>query len=137
MPMASQNKDKQYYELTREKPYGLFYMVLVGGTACSVLGFLIVSLVGTYEGLPLDSIILAFLAAVLLGFILGGLMTWLAVKYIGPVIDKFDSEKSAPPIETSVPESVQAIETPEETPDADKGQTVDFVFPEITPDQQS
>jgi hypothetical protein len=64
-------------------------------------------------------------------------MTWLAVKYIGPVIDKFDSEKSAPPIETSVPESVQAIETPEETPDADKGQTVDFVFPEITPDQQS
>ncbi len=135
--MADQNKDKQFYELTREKPYGLFYMILVGGTACSVLGFLIVSLVGIYEGLPLDSIILAFLAAVLLGFILGGLMTWLAVSYIGPIIDSFESEKITPSADPSVPEPSQTIETPEETLETDKGQSVDFVFPEITPDQQS
>jgi hypothetical protein len=131
------NKGKQFYELTREKPYGLFQMILVGGTACSVLAFLIVSLVSVYEGLPMDSIILAFLTSALLGFLLGGILTWLAIRYLGPILEKIEDEKTSTSVEiqASVPapplESSEPIETEE-----DKGQTVDFVFPEISPDQQ-
>jgi hypothetical protein len=135
--MPDHKNGKQFYELTREKPYGIFHMILVGGTACAVLAFLMVSLIGAYEGLPIDSIILAFLTAVLLGFLTGGVMTWLGIKYIGPILEKMDQEKidtlsenlilePAIPLDSSAP-----IESSEE-----KGQTVDFVFPEISPDQQ-
>ncbi len=136
--MADQNKGKQFYELTREKPYGLFHMILVGGTACAVLAFLIVSLVGTYEGLAMDSIILGFLAAVLLGFLVGGLLTWLAIQYISPIVERMDHEKEIPVPETTINESVGPLEGPSPSEESeDKGQSVDFVFPEISPDQQS
>jgi len=135
--MADHNKGKQFYELTREKSYGIFHMILVGGTACAVLFFLIVSLIGAYEGLPMDSIILAFLTAVLLGFMLGGSITWLAIKYIGPIVDKIDDEKSSAQPVVPSPELMVPIESVEQTElSDDKGQTVDFVFPEISPDQQ-
>ncbi len=135
--MVDNAKGKKYYELTREKPYGLFHMILVGGTACSVLAFLIVSLVGAYEGMPMDSIILAFLTAVLLGFLFGGSITWLAVHYLGPVIDKNEPNNGTNSAQVSVSEVESSEVSPEITePVEEKGQTIDFVFPEISPDQQ-
>lgn len=135
--MADHNKGKQFYELTRERPYGLFYMILVGGTACAVLAFLIVSLVGAYESLSMDSIILAFLIAVMLGFLLGGIMTWLVIRYLGPIVEKIDNEKTSTLPETPVSEPVTLMESSEPIEqEEEKGQTVDFVFPEISPDQQ-
>lgn len=135
--MADHNKGKQFYELTREKPNGLFYMILVGGTACAVLAFLIVSLVGAYESLSMDSIILAFLIAVMLGFLLGGIMTWLVIRYLGPIVEKIDNERTSTLPETPVSEPVTLMESSEPIEqEEEKGQTVDFVFPEISPDQQ-
>lgn len=135
--MADNNKGKQFYELTREKPYGLFQMILVGGTACAVLAFLIVSLVGIYEGLSMDSIILAFLTSALLGFLVGGMLTWLAIRYLGPLVEKMDEEKKSTPTETQVLEPEPPSESSEQiVPEEEKGQSVDFVFPEISPDQQ-
>ena len=69
--MAKREKDRLYYEITRDKPFGTFQMLLVGGSAGSVVGFLITSLVGACAGMEMDALVLAFLVASFLGFLLG------------------------------------------------------------------
>lgn len=69
--MARREKNRLYYEITKEKPFGSFQMLLVGGSAGSVTGFLIASLVGAYEGMEMDVLVLVFLVSSFLGFLLG------------------------------------------------------------------
>jgi hypothetical protein len=137
--MAKKDKDRLYYEITKEKAYGSFQMLMVGGASGSVLGFLIISLVGAYEGMEMDSLVLAFLVASLLGFFFGLILMWLAMTYLEKLIPASAllgglPTEAAPeepvsfseaPVETSVPEGEEA-----------KGKSVDFVFPELTPDNQ-
>jgi hypothetical protein len=138
--MAKKDKDRLYYEITKERAFGSFQMLMVGGSAGSVLGFLIASLVGAYEGMEMDSLVLAFLVASLLGFFFGLLIMWLAITYL----DKFVSSAAligglpepapmvddAQPMPEAIPES--AVAENEEG----KGKSVDFVFPELSPDKQ-
>jgi len=139
--MAKREKDRLYYEVTKEKPFGTFQIVMVGGTAGSILGFLIVSLVGAYEGIEMDSLILAFLLSSLLGFFFGGLLSWIFVQ----LFDKWVPVSSllgvgetlmASEVET-VPVPSPEVETSQVIEDEDaKGKSVDFVFPELSPDKQ-
>ena len=137
--MAKKDKDRLYYEITREKAYGSFQMLMVGGSAGSVLGFLIASLVGAYEGMEMDGLVLVFLVASLLGFFFGLLMMWLAITYLEKLIPSSLIIGGLPSQVTSVENSVvgepQAL-SPVESEEG-KGKSVDFVFPELTPDNQS
>jgi hypothetical protein len=141
--MAKQEKDRLYYEITKEKPYGSFQMLLVGGSAGSVLGFLIASLVGAYEGMLMDSLVFAFFMASFLGFFFGALVTWLALRYLEKFIPISTLlGRTAPPFQPTVPPlPVEIIAPPvAESPvvenEETKGKSVDFVFPELSPDKQ-
>lgn len=136
--MAKRSKDKLYYEVTKEKPYGPFQMLMVGGSAGSVFGFLIASLVGAYEGMEVDGLVLSFLVASLLGFFFGFLLTWLFLHYF---------EGNLPiSLVTGAPVEKLKENTDELTPESEgspvvegdeaKGKSVDFVFPELSPDKQ-
>lgn len=138
--MARQEKDRIYYEITKEKPFGQFQLLLVGGSAGSVVGFLIASLVGAYEGIEMDSLVLAFLVASLLGFFLGTGLMWSFLHYFG----KFTNELSLTPteaereqaVEAETPSEEAALESPVVEAEDSKGQSVDFTFPEFTPEKQ-
>jgi hypothetical protein len=137
--MAKREKDRLYYEITKEKPFGSFQMLLVGGSAGSVTGFLIASLVGAYEGMEMDVLVLAFLIASFLGFFFGAILMWLCLRYFGKLIADIplagESSSPAPSEETS--ESfVSSEEHPVVENEADKGKSVDFVFPGLSPDKQ-
>jgi len=136
--MAKQGNDRLFYEITREKPYGNFQMMMVGGSAGSVLGFLIISLVGAYEGMEMDSLVLAFLIASFLGFFFGLVIMWLMITYLEKIIPVSSlvpglGSASAPAETPATPtDEVPAIVENEEA----KGKSVDFVFPELSPDNQ-
>jgi hypothetical protein len=140
--MAKREKDRLYYEITKEKPYGSFQMLLVGGSAGSVLGFLIASLVGAYEGMVMDSLVFAFFMASFLGFFFGALVTWLALRYLEkfiPISTLLGRTAPSQPTMPSVSAEVDvpsAAESPVVENEEAKGKSVDFVFPELSPDKQ-
>jgi hypothetical protein len=135
--MADRARDKQFYEITKEKPSGRYQILMVGGSAGSVLAFLVISLVGAYTGMALDSLVLSFLAASFLGFFLGGLLTWLSFSYFGKISKEFEKESDEKTMVEPEPIVEENIQT-ELSPDTDenKGQSVDFVFPELSPDKK-
>lgn len=142
--MAKREKDRLYYEITRERPFGPFQTLLVGGAAGSVVGFLIASLVGACSGMEMDAVVLAFLIASFLGFFFGALFTWLAVRYLGQWVSDVSAgthPDSATPPAAAEPSMEAGMEIPGEgnpttEADEDKGKSVDFVFPEFSPDKQ-
>jgi hypothetical protein len=141
--MAKREKDRLYYEITKEKPYGSFQMLLVGGSAGSVLGFLIASLVGAYEGMLMDSLVFAFFMASFLGFFFGALVTWLSLRYLEKFIPISTLlGRNAPPPQPTVPPAPAevvaspAVESSVVENEEAKGKSVDFVFPELSPDKQ-
>jgi hypothetical protein len=129
-------KDRIYYEVTKERPLGTFHLLLVGGASGSVLSFLIVTLVGAYAGMDLDGLVLFFLMANFIGFLVGASVVWLSLKYLEPRIpDSFLIGRKAIPAPPQV-ESVTEVEGPVLEDSEAKGKSVDFVFPELTPDKQ-
>lgn len=143
--MAKREKDRLYYEITREKPFGTFQTLMVGGATGSVVGFLIASLVGALVGMDMDAIVLAFLVASFLGFFFGAILTWLGVHYFENWISVVSLGGTK-----SQTESTSQLSTFASEPGADevqtentvleddevKGKSVDFVFPELSPDKQ-
>jgi hypothetical protein len=137
--MARQDKDRIYYEITKEKPFGQFQLLLVGGSAGSVTGFLIASLVGAYEGIEMDSLVLAFLVASLLGFFFGAGLMWLFLNYFSKFVNELalsPGEGQKQEVEPEVPLEEVVMEGPVAENEDQKGQSVDFVFPEFSPDKQ-
>ena len=140
--MAKRDKDKMFYEVTKEKPLGAFHILMVGGSAGSVLAFLIVSLVGAYEGIEVDSLVLAFLISSMLGFLFGALLAWVGWRYFDdliPVSALWGGTRAKAPI-AEVEEAAPPVTEPEPMPIVEdeeaKGKSVDFVFPELSPDKQ-
>ena len=144
--MAKREKDKLFYEVTKEKPFGAFHILMVGGSAGSVLAFLIVSLVGAYEGIEIDTLVLLFLMASIIGFLFGSLLTWLGWRYLEEFIpvSALWGGTNAPAVEVPTPEpQVQEIAPAAEAEKATvvedeegKGKSIDFIFPELSPDKQ-
>jgi hypothetical protein len=131
--MAKNNKGKQFFEVTREKPTGKGYVLLMGGSVGSAVSFFIVSVLGSFYGIGMDDLIFYFILSSIFGFFVGGFLTWLFVLYFSKVASaSFVSsaeEVQAQSVETSSSESVMAVE------ESEKGQSVDFVFPELSPDK--
>src|SRR5579859_525001 len=83
--MAKPKKGKQYYEITKEKPFTPFHMLVVGGSVGVLVGFFVMLLVGDYTEMSLDSLIFSVLLAGFSGFGLGAVLTWLLVRVFSGV----------------------------------------------------
>lgn len=136
--MTDRSKIKQYYEITREKPFGLFRVYMVSGSVGSAFGFLIATMIGAYQALPMDSLVLAFLSASFIGFIIGTIIIWLFLHYFNHFINEKDFWPSVPTntIKNTEKEVINPTTTTIVNDGTDKGKTIDFTFPEFSPDKQ-
>jgi high-affinity Fe2+/Pb2+ permease len=131
--MAKNNKGKQFYEVTREKPLGKGYVLLMGSSIGSAVSFFIVSLLGSFYGIEIDDLVFFFILSSFLGFVVGGLLTWLFVLYFS----KVTSASSVSAMEKSQVQSGEEVlsESSMASEESEKGRSVDFVFPELSPDK--
>jgi hypothetical protein len=143
--MAKREKDRLYYEITREKPYGDFQTLMVGGSAGSVVGFLIASLVGACAGMEMDAVVLTFLVSSFLGFFFGAVLTWLAVRYFSKWVSDASltgvkeapaPAEEVPPVDSEIEAEAVVEESAVVEDDETKGKTVDWISPEFSTDKQ-
>jgi hypothetical protein len=133
-------KDKNTYEITREKPTGSFGLLISGGAAGSVFLFLVTLLIGAYAGITLDNLIFYFLLSGFAGFLLGAGMTWILIRYFGEIIhfsSLVGSTAASASSNAPEPEPQMEAESPIEEGSEEKGKSVDYVFPEFSPENQS
>jgi len=131
-------KNVKYYEVTKERKASTWEITLSVGAIGATLGFFTALLAGSCsQSATLDSIVVVSLLATVLGFGIGLLVSWVFQRYFGNLLEQV----SKPSVSTSVPSpegdatqtaSVEAV--PSET--ENKGQSVDYVFPEFSPDQR-
>ena len=134
--MAKNSKGKLFYEVTREKPTGKTQILLMGGSVGAVVSFFIVSFLGSLYGIEMDELVFYFILSSILGFFVGGFLTWFFVRNFSKVVsatsvltsDAVNVKPEVEPLLVSDPESVISAEE-------EKGQSVDFVFPELSPDK--
>jgi len=133
---GNDKKDKKgakYYEVTKERRASSWEIVLSVGAIGATLGFFTALLVGACsQSATLDTILVVALTATLLGFGLGILASWIFRKYFGDLLAQVTQPLPAPSPAVSAPDPAPVeAEAPVEP---GKGQTVDYVFPEFTPD---
>jgi phosphate/sulfate permease len=136
--MPTTRKGQVYYQVTKDKPEGVSHVLLIGGSVGAALGFFIVSVVGAMNGTEMDDLVLYFILSAIGGFLAGGFLTLLFVKNFSKVVS------ASSLVSEQVPESAVAnepvvdpsmTELPVVPGEEDKGQSVDFVFPELSPDK--
>jgi hypothetical protein len=131
------NNDKKYYVITKERPSGFLGLLLVGASAGTIFLFLVTILICAYDGVGLDNLIFYFLLAGFIGFFIGGFLTWLIIQYFSELISTKPLASTTNP--NSSDEVVQApINDPSPVADTDetKGKSVDYIFPEFSPENQ-
>jgi len=131
-------KDKNYYEVTREKPVGSLGLLLAGASAGTIFLFLITILICAYDGIRLDDLIFYFLLAGFAGFFIGGAFTWAVLRYFTEITRPlgFEAAPVPPPPSEGVEPAVANDATPVVDDDETKGKSVDYVFPEFSPENQ-
>ena len=134
-------KDKNTYEITKERPAGSLGLLISGGAAGTVFLFLVFLMIGAYAGMGLDNLIFYFMIAGFFGFLFGTGVTWLLIRYFGEMVHL---SGLVGPVAKSQPEPApEAMEAPAEEPAASvleedaKGKSVDYVFPEFSAENQS
>jgi hypothetical protein len=130
--------DKNTYEITREKPEGSFGLLISGGACGTVFLFLVTLLIGAYAGMSLDNLIFYFLLSGFAGFLFGAGATWIIIRYFGEIVHF--SNLAQPMAAAAPPEEAEPqpeTETPVEEGSEGKGKSVDYVFPEFSPENQS
>ncbi len=135
--MSDRPKNKQYYEITKEKPSSLVRMYMVSGSIGSAFGFLIITMIGAYQGVPMDSLVLAFLGASFAGFLLGVVILWFFLRYFINLLNRENLLKDVSIDMRFKTEQQETRSGQENTSDDnnDKGKTIDFTFPEFSPDK--
>jgi hypothetical protein len=136
--MASRDKKNgKYYEVTKERKASSWEVMLNVGAIGATLGFFTALLAGSCsQSTTLDSIVVVSLMATVLGFAIGILVAGVFQKYFGNLMEQVTkpnvSESTGP---TAMP-SAEASTEAEPVQAEDKGQSVDYVFPEFSPDQR-
>jgi hypothetical protein len=134
--MAKDKKGKVFYNVTKEKPSGKSQILLAGASGGAVISFFMVSVMGSLYGIEMDNLVFYFILSCIVGFFIGGLLTWLFVRNFSKVVSASEMlMPEAPAMKPSLepqPESNSESAVPVEE---DKGQSVDFVFPELSPDK--
>ncbi|MGH7738965.1 MAG: hypothetical protein ACREL1_02355, partial [bacterium] len=104
--------------------------------------FLVTLLIGAYSGMSLDNLIFVFLLSGFLGFFLGMGLTWIIIRYFGEVLNLSSLVEPAGLTKTEAPvaesETLDASMEPVVPLDEESmGKSVDYVFPEFSPENQS
>jgi len=135
--MASKDKKNgKYYEVTKERKASTWEVVLSVGAIGAALGFFTALLAGSCsQSATLDSIVVISITATLLGFAIGILVAWVFLKYFGNLLDPISQTKVSDGSMSTMSPSSEASQEAAPAPDEDKGQSVDYVFPEFSPDQ--
>lgn len=139
--MSKNKKGQIYYQVTREKPEGVSHVLLIGGSVGAAMGFFIVSVVGAMNGTEMDDLVFYFLLSAIAGFLAGGFLTGLFVRNFSKVISASSALTESRSVMTPASAPVTAVSEPTSSEPAvipgeeDKGQSVDFVFPELSPDK--
>src|SRR5580692_2103442 len=84
--MAKNNKGKQFYVVTLEKPVGKIYLLLMGGSMGAAISFFIVSVLGTFYGTEMDDLVFFFILFGIFCCFVGGFLTWFFVLYFSKVV---------------------------------------------------
>ena len=134
--MAKDSKGKVFFQVTKEKPSGRSQIILAGASGAAAISFFMVSVLGTLYGIEMDQLVFYFILSSIIGFFVGGALTWLFVRNFSKVISA--SEMFVPEGAEAKPSvEAQPVINPEPAApgEEDKGQSVDFVFPELSPDK--
>jgi hypothetical protein len=134
--MAKDKKGRVFYNVTKEKPSGKSQILLAGASGGAVISFFMVSVLGSLYSIEMDSLVFYFMLSSIVGFFVGGILTWLFVRNFSKVISA--SEMLVPEATEMKPMADAQPETasePTALTEEDKGQSVDFVFPELSPDK--
>jgi phosphate/sulfate permease len=108
------------------------------GAIGAALGFFTALLAGACsQSATLDSIVVVSLMATVLGFGIGLLVSWVFQRYFGNLLEQVSKPASSTSIPSPESDGAQ-VSAPDatSTPTEDKGQSVDYVFPEFSPDQR-
>jgi hypothetical protein len=133
--MAKREQGKLYYEVSNDKPSDSFRIFLSGGAVGSAFVFLLTVLVGVCNGMSMDRLLFIFLISSLAGFGLGVSVTFVFVKSFSSLVGGAALVTSG---STATSEMKPADSVKLTSPDVEefgKGKSVDFVFPEFTPDK--
>lgn len=146
--MASKDKTKgKYYEVTKERKASTWEITLSVGAIGAALGFFTALFAGACsQSSTLDSIVAVSLLATVLGFGIGLFVAWLFQKYFGNLLEQVskpvasasgaslqEGTVQASSTDAAAASSSDVVSSPETE---DKGQSVDYVFPELSPDQR-
>jgi phosphate/sulfate permease len=135
---AKDKKNGKYYEVTKERRASTWEITLSVGAIGATLGFFTALLAGACsQSATLDSIVVVSLLATILGFGIGLLVSWVFQRCFGNLLDQVTKPVSS--TSETVPENDgMQTSTPEPAPaeTEEKGQSVDYVFPEFSPDQR-
>jgi len=140
--MARDKGNGKSYEITKEKPATSFEMVLSVGSIGAAVGFFMTLVVGACTAtFTLDGLLLVSLVFSVTGFILGVFLGWLILTYLGDFLGVLSFSKSAAPEVPSENFSASNEGTVASVPtsavvEGDAGKSVDYVFPEFSPDNQ-
>jgi hypothetical protein len=133
--MAKDKKNGTYFEVTRERKASTWEVMLSVGAIGATLGFFTALLAGACsQSATLDTIVVVSMVATIFGFGLGLLVAWVFQTYFNDLLEPVARPKVAPteaPVETAAAPAEGAA-----APTEDKGQSVDYVFPEFQPDQR-
>jgi hypothetical protein len=136
--MPKNKKGQIFYQVTKDKPQGISHVLLLGGSVGTALSFFIVSVLGALNGIEMNDWVFYFILAAIIGFFVGGFLTLLFVRNFSKVVfsSSAATESAAQPsVEAEVGQPAVS-EGPAVVPgEEDKGQSVDFVFPELSPDK--
>lgn len=136
--MASNKKNAKYYEITKERKASRWEVTLSVGAIGAALGFFTALLAGACsQSATLDTIVVVSLLATVLGFAIGLLAAWVFQKYFGNLLEQVarpEDTQGTP--EQSPVGAPAAVSDKPAAPADDKGQSVDYVFPEFSPDQR-
>ena len=133
--MPKDKKGQIYYDVTKDKGQDISHLLLVGGSVGAALSFFVISVLGALNGMEMNDWVFYFILSAIIGFLLGAVATLVFVRFFIKVVSSsMATEPAAPtasaPIATSTEGPNPVVPTEE-----DKGQSVDFVFPELTPDK--
>jgi hypothetical protein len=135
--MAKEKETGKLYEITRERPATPFEMVVSVGSIGAALGFFMTLVVGACTAtFTLDGLLLVSLVFSVTGFAIGLLVGWLILRYLGDLLNVITRPQPPAPRVSRQGTDVDTATEASVVSGEDKGKSVDYVFPELSPDNQ-
>ncbi len=137
MTMAKDKETGKLYEITKERPATPFEMIVSVGSIGAAVGFFMTLVVGACtSSFTMDGLLLVSLVFSVTGFGIGLLVGWLILRYLGDLLNIITQPKPSAARVDAVSAPSAAMPEAAVVTGEDKGKSVDYVFPEFSPDNQ-